>query len=166
MIAGRKPKPTKLKELEGNPGKRPFNQNEPQPQPCIPTCPRHLTPTARKEWHRIAPILEQLGLLTQIDRAALAAYCQNYGRWVEAENEINKLRKIAPGKLPYLYKTTNGNLITSPLLVVANKAMEQMYKFLAEFGLTPATRSRITRGGDGSGSDDPLDKFLNTRRDN
>jgi P27 family predicted phage terminase small subunit len=45
--------------------------------------------------------------------------------------------------MKYLYKTTNGNLIISPLLSVSNKAMEQMHKFLTEFGMTPASRSRI-----------------------
>ena len=47
---GRKPKPTALKRLEGNPGKRPLNALEPVP-PTVPLqCPRHLLPEAKKEW--------------------------------------------------------------------------------------------------------------------
>jgi len=162
MKQGRKPKPSALKELEGNPGKRPINKAEPKPKTGMPSCPRHLNTQARKEWHRMAPQLQKLGLLTQIDRAALAGYCQCYGRWVEAEKKLKELAGISVDKVPYLYKTSNGNLIISPLLIVANKSLEQMHKFLVEFGLTPAARSRIAISG--GESDDPLDKLLNTRK--
>jgi P27 family predicted phage terminase small subunit len=140
---GPNPKPTKLKELEGNPGKRPLNMKEPQPAMLIPSCPAFLKGAARREWKRITPELYTIGLLTSIDRAALAGYCQAYGRWEEAERQLNELGKISKGTMKYLYKTTNGNLIISPLLSVSNKAMEQMHKFLTEFGMTPASRSRI-----------------------
>ena len=36
---GRKPKPTALKVLEGNPGKRPLNENEPIPPKGSIKCP-------------------------------------------------------------------------------------------------------------------------------
>ena len=132
-------KPTKLKILEGNPGKRPLNMNEPQPEAGRPTCPSHLSATARTEWRRIVPELERLGLLTMIDRSALAAYCQAYGRWVQAE-------KVLKEKGP-LYKTEKGNVITSPMLWVANKAIDQMHRFMVEFGMTPSSRSRISVPG-------------------
>lgn len=164
MTVGRKPKPTALRELEGNRGKRPLNQNEPKPQATLPSCPRHLNKPARREWHRIAPELLRMGLLTKVDRAALAGYCQCYGRWVEAERKLKELAGLSVDKVPYLYKTTNGNLIISPLLIVANKSLEQMYRFMVEFGLTPASRSRITLGG--PEGDDALDQMLNTRRTN
>lgn len=75
-MRGRRPKPTALKVLEGNPGKRPLNRREPQPLRSIPTCPAHLSPTAKGEWKRLAGQLHRLGILSQLDRAALAAYCQ------------------------------------------------------------------------------------------
>ena len=49
---GRKPTPTAIKELEGNPGKRPLNKNEPKPTKKAPPCPKWLEPEAKKEWHR------------------------------------------------------------------------------------------------------------------
>lgn len=160
MAKGRKRKPRALNELEGNPGKRPLNQNEPMPQNSLPSCPRHLNTLARKEWHRMAPLLHQLGLLTEIDRAALAGYCQAYGRWVEAERKLKELAALSVDKIAYLYKTTNGNLIITPLLTIANKSMEQMHKFLIEFGMTPAARTRINTPP--PDSEDPLDQLLNT----
>ncbi len=39
-MAGRKPKPTALKELEGNPGKRKLNKKEPIPGKGMPDCKR------------------------------------------------------------------------------------------------------------------------------
>jgi len=130
------PKPTALKLLEGNPGKRPLNVNEPQPDASIPDCPAFVKGEARKEWKRIVPELEKLGLLTRIDMAGLAAYCVAFGRWADAERELRKhgVTQTSP----------NGYVQTSAHLHIANKAMEQMHKFLVQFGLTPAARSRVS----------------------
>jgi len=54
MAAGRKRKPTVLKVLEGNPGKRPLNKNGPKPKPVAPKTPKHLNSVAKKEWKRVA----------------------------------------------------------------------------------------------------------------
>ena len=50
----------------------------------------HLNTAAAAEWRRIAKTLQQHGVLTTIDRAALAAYCQGYARWVEAEEKLKE----------------------------------------------------------------------------
>lgn len=134
-MAGRKPKPTALKELAGNPGKRPLNRSEPKPAATLPTCPRHLTGEARREWRRMGGELARMGVVTVVDRAALAAYCQAWARWVDAEGQVAKLGTIV--------KTANGNLIQNPYLAVANRAMEQMTRLAAEFGMTPSSRSRV-----------------------
>ncbi len=134
-MRGRKRKATVLKLIDGNPGKRPINGHEPRPPGTMPTCPAHLSPTAKTEWKRLGKILNEIGLLTQIDRTVLAAYCQAYGRWVEAE------RKLA--ETPTLLKTPAGYIQISPWITVANKQLELMAKFMAELGLTPASRCRI-----------------------
>ena len=77
---GRKPKPTALKVLEGNPGGRPLNPNEPKPAKKAPRCPSWLEDEAKKEWKRMGKTLEQMGLLTEMDMAAFAGYCQAYAR--------------------------------------------------------------------------------------
>ena len=82
---GRKPKPTSLKILEGNPGKRPLPKNEIQPKKKAPRCPSWLEEDAKKEWKRMGKVLEGLGLLTDMDMMAFAGYCQAYARWKEAE---------------------------------------------------------------------------------
>ena len=135
-MAGRRPTPTALKLLRGNPGKRPLNKNEPKPEVKIPRCPGHLSPIAKAEWKRISRELAAMGLLTGMDRAALAAYCQAYGRWAQAETEA--------AKKGLMIDTTHGNSIQNPYIGIANKALEHMYRFLTEFGLTPSSRTRLS----------------------
>ena len=87
---GRKPKPTAVKVLEGNPGKRSLNTKEPKPEKKAPRCPSWLEDEAKKEWKRMAKQLEHLGILTEVDMAAFAGYCQAYARWKEAEEFITQ----------------------------------------------------------------------------
>lgn len=149
-MRGRKPKPTAVKELEGNPGKRALNHAEPQPASDKPTCPSHIKGEARKEWNRISKDLHAAGLLTKIDKAALAIYCQAWERWVEAEEQ---LKKVGP-----VVKSPSGYPVLNPFWSVANKAMSQMQKALVEFGMTPSSRSRIHVAD--TAADDELEEFL------
>jgi P27 family predicted phage terminase small subunit len=135
-MAGRKPKPTAIKEMLGNPGKRPLNEGEPKPT-GVPKCPRQfLSPLARKEWKRIAKELAPLGLLTNVDRSAMAIYCAAWARWTEAHENIVKFGEVI--------KTHNGNPIQNPYRAIANRAEETILKVAAEFGMTPSARSRIS----------------------
>ena len=38
---------------------------------------------ARREWRRVVPLLEQIGVFGNLDKSNLAAYCYNYGEWIE-----------------------------------------------------------------------------------
>ena len=142
-MQGRRPKPTALKLIDGNPGGRPLNDLEPQPVVGAPTCPAHLSPTAKAEWKRLAQQLESLGIISQLDRAAFAAYCQAYARWVQAEKAIAKMAEKDQLTGGLMIKTSNGNAIQNPLVGIANKAMADMVRYAAEFGMTPSARSRI-----------------------
>lgn len=140
----RKKEPTALKLIKNNPGKRPLPKNEPKPKVRITAPPAHLSNYGKTEWKRVSRELYNMGLLSGVDRAALAAYCQCYARWRTAEEEINKLSK----KKDTLYgglvsKTSNGNLIQNPLVGLANTAMRDMIKYAAEFGMTPSARTKI-----------------------
>jgi P27 family predicted phage terminase small subunit len=141
-MRGRKPKPTHLKLLEGNPGRRPLNAQEPKPERKIPTCPQHLCPSAKAEWKRLARQLYTLGVLTVLDRSTLAAYCQAYGRWVEAEQKLKET--------PALLKMPSGYVQQNPWLTIANKQLELMHRFMGELGLSPVSRSRVSTVSTGS----------------
>jgi P27 family predicted phage terminase small subunit len=135
MSPGPAPKPTALKKLAGNPGQHKLNDAEPKPQAAMMQAPRHLDKVANAEWRRISRELYQLGLLTRIDRAGLAAYCQAYSRWVQASEELE-------GK-PLMLLTENGYAYANPLISIINGSLETMKKFMTEFGMTPSARSRI-----------------------
>ena len=142
---GRKPKPTALKVLEGNPGKRPLNDREPVPPKATLKCPAWLLPEAKKEWKRLAPALEAMGVLTMADLTAFEGYCQAYARWKEAEAFITQHGSIS--------QTPSGSV---------QQNLKIMQSFCSEFGLTPATRARIIAGGgseDGA-SEDPMERLL------
>jgi P27 family predicted phage terminase small subunit len=134
-MRGRRPKPTRLKLLTGNPGKRPLNANEPRPEAAIPECPVELGPVARREWDRMAAELASLRILTQLDRAALAAYCGAYAMWAEATQAIQKYGAMI--------KSPTGYPVQSPYVAIANRQTEIMMRIASEFGFTPASRSRI-----------------------
>jgi len=151
MKSGPPPTPTRLKLLRGNPGKRPINVREPKPRPAIPSCPKHLNEDARKEWRRITRELHAVGLISNLDRAALAIYCDAYARWVEASDNIQQFGLIL--------KSPNGFPIQSPYLAILNKAIEQMRAFVVEFGMTPASRSRVAAEKP-DGEDDEDAKFF------
>lgn len=152
-MAGRKPKPTPLKKLEGNPGKRKLNEKEPEPGNGMPTCPKWLLPDAKREWRRLARKMNQMGVLTVVDRAAFAAYCQSYARWKEAQDQLNSEGAT--------YETENGMRRPSPWVAICNTEQRLMMQAAGEFGLTPSSRSRIVAGGGGSKeSEDEMEALL------
>lgn len=135
-MRGRKPKPTRLKILTGNPGKRPLNLTEPRPEPSIPDCPPELGPAAQREWQRLVGELAALKVLTNLDRAALAAYCGAYALWAESTEAIQKFGVMV--------KSPTGFPMQSPYVSIANRQAEIMMRIAAEFGFTPASRGRIS----------------------
>ena len=139
-MRGRRPKPTRLKLLTGNPGKRPLNANEPRPEAATPDCPVELGPVARQEWERMVGELAPLRMLTHLDRAALAAYCGAYALWAEATEAIHKYGAMV--------KSPSGYPVQSPYVSIANRQAEIMMRIASEFGLTPASRSRISAPAD------------------
>lgn len=156
---GPKPLPANVHMLRGNPSKLSVADlvDALQPEVEVPNCPRHLLPEARKEWRRITPELERYGLISKLDRAALALYCQAYARWVWAEEQLQRSVCLMQEKEAaaiergetwtggdgYTVPTPNGHMTYSPHWVIANKAMEQVNRYMSSFGLDPASRGRV-----------------------
>ncbi len=137
---GPKTTPTALKKLKG--GRRTYHQPMPKDEPMPektekpPGAPRHLDKVGKKEWRRMAKELHALGLLTKIDLVGLAAYCSTYALWLKAQAQIQTHG--------VLIKAQSGFPMQSPYLQISNKAMEEMRKWLVEFGMTPSSRSRVS----------------------
>jgi P27 family predicted phage terminase small subunit len=145
MTRGRKPVPTQLKILRGNPGKRSLNKDEPKFSPKCPKPPTWLTLEARAEWRRVVPELDAKGLLATIDRGQLASYCSWWSIYVDAIREIQKngLTTMAiettsiDGYVIFVRPTKN------PAIIVARDASEKVRQFGTEFGLSPSSRTRL-----------------------
>lgn len=138
-MPGPAPKPTALKVLEGNPGQRRLPENEPRPPQVAPEAPEWLSMEAQAEWDRIVPVLDTLGLLTAVDRAALAAYCTAWALVVDAAQEIQAFGLLVEGQ--------KGERVKNPAIQVLRDATATCKGFCAEFGLTPSARSRMTAPG-------------------
>ena len=133
-------KPTATKILEGTFRKDRAAKHEPKPPAATPSCPAWLNTEAKREWRRIVPLLEALNLMTKPDRAALAGYCQAYSRWRQAE------RILDDEGLTMSFVTKAGDEIfqARPEVAIAQSSSKLMKAFLSEFGLTPASRTRIS----------------------
>lgn len=137
-MAGRKPKHTAIKKLEGNPGKRKLNTKEPIPAKGMPECSDWLLLEANKEWERLCDLMNQMGVLTEVDMAAFVAYCQSYARWKEAQEHIDSEGST--------FETDKGYQQQTPWVGIANTNQKLMLQAASEFGLTPSSRSRIVAG--------------------
>lgn len=135
MTKGRKSKPTALKVLAGNPGKRPLNTEEPQPALVLPAAPVDLSELGRAKWDELSALLYNQGILTELDLDLLFLYCRNYEEYTAA----SALVRINGTVL----KSTNGNPFQNPYLSIANQAQERMLRILSLMGMTPADRSKV-----------------------
>jgi P27 family predicted phage terminase small subunit len=149
-MRGRIPKPNAIKVLEGNPGKRAL-PDQPNVLPGAPDPPDSVQsdPVALAEWNRILPQLLDLGLVAKIDAASLAGYCLLISMAHKASESIAK----------------DGVLVVSPAGVKKNPAcgllldaLKGIKAFAVEFGLTPASRSRVSRAD--SANPDAMEDWL------
>lgn len=135
---GRKPKPTKLRELNGNAGKRPLNKDEPQFTEILAVePPEWLSEMAVQMWQTVVPELLANKILTVADLHNVEAFCMAYSRWREAENDV---------KMNGITIQTEATVIKNPAVTVANEALRQMVQFGSLLGLDPSSRTRLIGG--------------------
>lgn len=163
-MAGRRPLPTAVKKLRGNRGKRPLNADEPIAESGEPEMPADLPELAQAEWKSIVPDLMKMGVLSKIDGKALAAYCYAFARWIQAEQEVADLGILV--EEPIVSRET-GEIVgykikKNPAIPIVNEALRAMKSFLIEFGLSPASRSRLKI--EKQKPADPLEAYLASGR--
>ncbi len=145
-MPGPSPKPTELKKLQGNPGKRALNKREPKFS-GVPVCPEWLTPSAKTEWDRVVKELAALDMLKAVDSSALAAYCQSYARWQSAERQIDCDGQTVMEPITNKAGEVVGHKIKRhPSVSIAKDALAQMLRASALFGFDPSSRSRLSVG--------------------
>jgi P27 family predicted phage terminase small subunit len=142
---GPRPKPSALKHLEGTFRKDRAPVHEPEPTRSALAAPAWLAGDAREEWERVAPELDRLNLSTVVDYATFLGYCMSYARALQAEEEISLWGLTMSG----LHTT-----VANPAVAIARLEWAQVRKFAAEFGLTPAARTRVN----GKPDEEPKDR--------
>jgi P27 family predicted phage terminase small subunit len=131
---GRPRKPTVLKLLAGNPGKRKVNRREPKVAAGKISIPGHLGTVAKAEWKRLEKLLPR-GLVTPADRAEFAQYCQTWARVVQAEKMLDESGMF--------FVSENGYPCQHPLVSTLKGLNAQLRGYAADLGLNPSVRSKI-----------------------
>lgn len=152
---GRKRKPTALKLLEGNLGRRELPQNEPFPTTVAPSypAPDWLGEAAKKVWELLVPEMSAIGLLTVVDIPKFARYCDAWERWKEARDWIAKNGPLIEAYEVAADTDPKDTIIRKRLIKKGYKAhpwvrvYNQMNALLtqleSEFGMSPVARTRI-----------------------
>lgn len=164
-MAGRRPKPTALRLVEGNPGKRAINKREPKPKREIPSCPAHLTDAGKVAWGRLCTLLDRMGVLTEADAFALERLCDCYTEILECREEVARrgrtyesIRQIGDEDSGVEQVLVKAN----PAVAMLADADRRFKSYLVEFGLTPAARSKVQVKPDDNEKTDPLAEFFGT----
>jgi len=139
-MKGRKPIPSNLHVLNGNPSKiKDLGKNEPKPAPIVPGMPDWLDDIAVREWERLAPKLTRLGLLTEIDYIPFAILVQEYSDMIQLRYYIKEHGRT------YEHENVKGNAneTTRPEVYMLQKCILNIKAYCVEFGLTASSRGRI-----------------------
>lgn len=147
---GRKPKPTQMHILNGNPSKirledrisNEVKMKEYQPGE-YPNAPEWLDEIAKDEWNRVAPMLANSKLMTEADTKALEAYCKCWSRYIEAEKQMDEL-----GSTIFQPNQKSKYIQQLPQVAIAQKYLKLCKDFMTEFGLTPSSRGRMQLPGE------------------
>lgn len=139
-MKGRKPTPTAVKQLHGNPGKRAINKREPKPKTAVKRPWGLGQGEQRKFWDEHAPELERMQVLTGIDGAAFRLMAEHYAFAVQAAKELRE-----GGEL-----TVEGREGPKkhPLMQVLRDNSQMFKSYAVEFGMTPSARARLTLPAD------------------
>lgn len=137
MQRGPKTKPRNLKVIEGTFRHDRDNPDQPLPAIAAPAVPRYLVGLERGTFRRTARLLAGMRVISEADVDALAVYAVTFARWRRLVSELRKEDDII--------STPTGQKRINPKLQAIDKCVDQCHKLLAEFGLTPSARTRVTR---------------------
>lgn len=153
-MRGRKPVPTAIKNLRGTyrEDRAVSNEAEFSIPKRMPSPPDEMNEDGKALWRSLGKRLLDAGLFTDADQVALELLCVAYGRMKEANRMVARTGTV--------HMSSNGNYYQNPYLSVANRSWEQVKKMLAEFGLTPAERTRVLAAINENEEEDDLVQIL------
>lgn len=152
-MAGRRPRPSALRLIEGNPGKRNLAKQlarEPVAEVGA-TMPAGLSAAARAHWKIVAAQLTDARILTRLDAVALSQYCEVFAQWRDATDKVAEFGASV--------ETGQGGLKLSPYWAAFIQASGELRRMLIEFGMTPSARARVAAIGKKADDADPFETF-------
>jgi len=137
--------------VKGTNRKHRENKDEPTPAADNIKPPEDLTPLARIHWDIVCDQLTEAGIMTNIDVTALVLYCESYATWKDATDMISKHGAVVKGK--------DGYPVRSPYFMIMQRSFDQMKAMLTEFGMTPSSRTRVSKAKSENKEPDEWDEF-------
>jgi len=139
MGKGRRPVPDSLKMIRGTFRKDRVNKNAPNPVHVCPKPSKSLNDKERKVWNELAPILYDVGVLTEMDVVALTLLCRDIAMYQVCIATIKKEGRIIEmvGSKGQTIRKVN------PCYTIQRQLADSILQMLREFGMTPASRVKI-----------------------
>lgn len=156
-MAGRPPKPSALKKLEGTyrADRAVGNEMMPARLQFAPTPPSFLSTEAKKEWKSVCQELIDLDMLHRVDLPLLMAYCQEMANYIQAVKALK-----SEGMVKTITREDGSSYsMPSPYISIKNSALKNAQGIAGQFGFTPSARSKINAAS--KPKDDPFDEMLN-----
>lgn len=133
---GRHKKPTELKVLAGNPGKRHIELDEVKPAPAVDACPKWLDRHAKEVWRETYSRLEKNGQITESDILDFTNLCISAGMIRKAYAGMKKAKNLTE-------TTPSGYRQQIPEIGIINSAIKNVTTLCAKFGMSPADRAGL-----------------------
>lgn len=150
---GRPPTPTAILKLRGS--RWADRPNEPQPKAEAPRCPVGMNAAAKRVWQALVPQLHELGMLAHFDDAVLEQHCTNVARRRVLMKQLAKEGETM--------ETNKGFIIKNPLVGIISKLDDAIRRTACEFGMTPASRTRIHVKATTKTPADDLSEFVKSK---
>ncbi len=134
-MRGRKPKSFAMKQLSGNPSKKPL-KSPPKGREGRMLCPGWLDQEGKRQWGIVTKQLRAMGILVQCDTAIIGAYCWTISRLKTAKEHIKEFGITIP--------TGTGGFRKNPSVSISEKCIDALRQLTGELGLSPGARERLS----------------------
>ena len=118
--------------------------------------PENLEPEARQYMQNVLQMLEDNGIIEDVDDAALQMLAYNYSTFIKASKIVEEQGLTVT--------SDRGNIAEHPAVKIGRDAQSQALKVMAEFGLTAKARCKLPKLNASDADDSPLETFIKSKK--
>ena len=115
-----------------------------------------LEPEALEYIQEVLQMLEEKGIIEDVDDAAIKMLAYNYSTFIKA-NKIIEDEGLT-------VTSDRGNVSEHPAVKIARDAQTSAMKVMAEFGLTAKARCKLPKLNSKEDDDSPLETFIKSKK--